>query len=1219
MSSSYLNTIENNIAKQQQTQNSASRDPRQANGASSRPFTTVDPSIPPLRLPPLPAAQPARNPTPTKGNNPVILAPNSSPDALGGPRLSFVPNRSHFAQPTFGTNNFSINSRNAALQDPLSGSLMAKYQYRPPGSQTAEPPRKKQNTGKGHSGQILVPNTPEASPQTQRYSNDGRNISYPSPLDEEESPGPNRLRRGRPEDYAPIGSPSPSHKVPMPTMPMLTLSSMYPDVPQHVLKEISSQVDNLTMAQALVDDWKRQAYSYSVSVTQKLEQEKREKELAKQRKHKSAIYAHRNAVPNPVVSRPKRTHDDSDSGEDEFRDGIDSDGSESSKHVNDTELEALCTEEALIYFNTADADSLVMMIACTPEQADIIIRMRPFHSVDDVENKMVRRSGVTSKLFENYKDLLIGYRAVDEVLRRCEQTGQQFDEVQAVWQKFSHERPKAPKQEADVYYVDEPTEEPSLKRTPEESKIMAKYIWDPPQSLAKDVKLKEYQMLGLNWLNLLYSKNHSCILADEMGLGKTIQVIAFLTYLKDNGVTDKYLIVVPASTLENWIREFSRFSPDMRIVSYYGTINERAAMRRELTETQDTWDVLITTYNFAQGGGNDSKFFKKVPWGICVFDEGHVLKNYQSQRYEALMKIRGRWRLLLTGTPLQNNLQELLSLMNFILPRIFADVVESFRAIFKVKPSAQQAQLAHDRVSRAKRMMTPFVLRRRKDQVLKELPKKTERIEWCEMTALQKEVYQQTMQRSRRVLMEEEEVEDELAIAEAAGQKGRPKKKKQLKAQQQDLSSNVLMDLRKATAHPMLFRRLYTDDQLKVLAKACLQEPEFHLSKYELVLEDMSVMTDAEIHQFCKRYKSVRKYALDEAKHLDAGKVDVVIRLLERYSAEGRRVLIFSQFTQILDILKSVLEHKGYRYLLLTGSTAVDERQGLVDEFNEDDEIKVFLLSTKAGGMGINLTAASVVITYDQDFNPHNDLQASDRAYRIGQQRDVDVIRLITRGTIEEDILALAQTKLALDEAVAGDEEASKQTENEVKKSLIQRLRKQLEQQDQQDLHDPTSLSQATVTADSNKDARTTSTSVENGEDGSKDGVDFKEEEVKSAVGTPNEPSPVLVPAAKRPKHSKKLSSVGSRKMENDMDVLSALPAALLAATSRQTSASASGSPRTNTTNTGTPRTVSPAGSSVVLRVEETPPATQSPTPLPTPPEREELEEDEDVIMVDDD
>jgi SWI/SNF-related matrix-associated actin-dependent regulator of chromatin subfamily A containing DEAD/H box 1 len=179
--------------------------------------------------------------------------------------------------------------------------------------------------------------------------------------------------------------------------------------------------------------------------------------------------------------------------------------------------------------------------------------------------------------------------------------------------------------------------------------------------------------------------------------------------------------------------------------------------------------------------------------------------------------------------------------MNFILPRLFTDVVESFRAIFKVKASAQAGLLAHDRVSRAKRMMTPFVLRRRKDQVLKELPKKNERIEWCEMTDLQKTIYHQSLQRSRRVLMEHSEEEDELAIAEAAAQKGRPKKKKQLKAQQEDLSSNVLMDLRKATSHPMLFRRLYDDEQIKVIGKACLQEPEFQESKLPLVIEDLSV------------------------------------------------------------------------------------------------------------------------------------------------------------------------------------------------------------------------------------------------------------------------------------------------------------------------------------------------------------------------------------------
>lgn len=170
--------------------------------------------------------------------------------------------------------------------------------------------------------------------------------------------------------------------------------------------------------------------------------------------------------------------------------------------------------------------------------------MRPFLSVDDVESKMVRRSGVTSKLFENYKDLMKGYKAVDAVLQRCERIGQDIDEVQATWERNADRRPAKLKKEIGMYLVDDPSETTS-DIPPEDAKMMENYIWDPPESLAKDVTLKGYQMLGLNWLNLLYTRGHSCILADEMGLGKTIQVITFLTYLKDMGARDKYLIIVP--------------------------------------------------------------------------------------------------------------------------------------------------------------------------------------------------------------------------------------------------------------------------------------------------------------------------------------------------------------------------------------------------------------------------------------------------------------------------------------------------------------------------------------------------------------------------------------------------------------------------------------------------------------------------------------------------
>lgn len=285
------------------------------------------------------------------------------------------------------------------------------------------------------------------------------------------------------------------------------------------------------------------------------------------------------------------------------------------------------------------------------------------------------------------------------------------------------------------------------------------------------------------------------------------------------------------------------------------------------------------------------------------------------------------------------------------------------------------------------------------------------------MTTMQRTIYREALQRSRKTV---QALGDENQSAPEVKTKGKAKGRSKLGAMSGDTSSNVLMDLRKAASHPMLFRRLFDDDKIKVMAKHCLKEPEFCESNYNYVVEDMEVMTDAELQYFCKKYKvrwsipfrvnippdypsvqSVNKHALDDDCYLAAGKISKLMKLLEQYKTENKRVLIFSQFTQILDILQAIFKSKDIKYLVLTGSTAVDERQGLVDEFNEDEGISVFLLSTKAGGMGINLTAACVVIIFDQDFNPHNDKQACDRAYRIGQKRNVDIIKLITKGTIE--------------------------------------------------------------------------------------------------------------------------------------------------------------------------------------------------------------------------
>ncbi|KAI0743919.1 SNF2 family N-terminal domain-containing protein [Daedaleopsis nitida] len=738
--------------------------------------------------------------------------------------------------------------------------------------------------------------------------------------------------------------------------------------------------------------------------------------------------------------------------EDEFKDS-----DEESGDGHDTNADE---QRALDYFNETSPEGLQELTGCSPEQAKKIIELRPFTSVEDLNTKLGQGkkkagpAGISPRMFEDSATIFQGYGKVDSILESCEGIGTELKKEIASWNHGKSNAQTKGKQRDDPVATDDGAL--ALTQLSPATHKPKYYMTTQPSLLVPGVTLKEYQMIGINWLSLLYQKRLSCILADEMGLGKTVQVISFFAHLKERGRDGPHLIVVPSSTLENWCREFQKFAGDnINVETYYADKNDRPKLRDMLNNSVVTkkaggWNVLITTYNLAQGDDHDRKFFRRIEWDTCVFDEGHVLKNIQSQRYQALLRYKSRWRLLLTGTPLQNNLQELVSLMNFILPDTFTKDLDSLRAVFKTKGDSKVTLLSQQRVSRAKKMMTPFVLRRRKDQVLQDLPKKTERIEWCEMTPLQLSIYNDALQRSRKTIFDLETGSAETSDAPVTNGRGKPKKKTRTTARTKDKmylenSSNVLMDLRKAASHPMLFRRRFANDTLSSMAKLLLKEPDFKKrgAIFEYVKEDMEVMTDAELQIFCSTYKSLRRYIQDEDCYMQAGKVKVLLALLEQYQKEERRMLIFSQFTQVLDILQKVLDIHKVKYLILTGSTPVDVRQTLVDEFTEDESIPVFLLSTKAGGMGINLTAASVVIMFDQDFNPHNDKQAQDRAYRIGQKRDVDVVKLITKGSIEEDMFSLGQMKLALDEAVAG-EEAEERIEQEMKMSLMNAVRKKL-------------------------------------------------------------------------------------------------------------------------------------------------------------------------------
>ncbi|KAK4687252.1 hypothetical protein P7C73_g2865, partial [Tremellales sp. Uapishka_1] len=769
---------------------------------------------------------------------------------------------------------------------------------------------------------------------------------------------------------------------------------------------------------------------------------------------KSTLYKKRNG---------NRKRDPDESTEEE---GMSEDGSEQSwsgddghkrkKRRSHDEVDA--EGAALRAFNEDTAEVITGTIACSADQAAIIIKLRPYHDADDLRSKLTKARGVSAKLFEQYTEIMEGYVQIDSCLNRCEEIGNDVSAIQRIWRgagevDLENSVVGTPRSDGlnDVKVdVKKVSELLRVETDARRKKVLQRYIQQQPRLLSKGTVLKDYQLLGVNWLNLLYNKKIGCILADEMGLGKTIQVIAFLAHLKENKIKGPHMIFVPASTLENWTREFEKFAPDIDVLCYFGSQAERGSLRDDIKRLFRAGKLEVVLASYTQVASNDdlSFFRKKIVFETCIYDEGHSLKNFQTKRYTDLLSIKPKWRLLLTGTPLQNNLQELVSLLMFIHKDVFTDAEQYLRAIFKVQASSQISLLSQQRVSRARTMLTPFVLRRRKANVL-DLPPKIETVRKCDMTTAQSKLYRDTLRRSRKVL---EALPDE-AIDLDDDKPAKPAKGKKKEAPKAASSSNIIMDLRKAASHPLLFRRLYTDAKVKTISKQCLQMEKFCDSNFDFVVEDFSVMSDAEIHHFVTDpdHEELMKFGLDESAFMEGGKVKALRDLLDRCKRENKRMLLFSQFTMILDILQVVLDYLNVKWIRLDGGTRTDERQTLVDEFNEDEEITVFLLSTKAGGVGINLTAASVVVIYDQDFNPHNDRQAADRAYRIGQEKEVEVIKLITTDSIDEDMLNIGLTKLQLDDAVGGEETSlgddggDDKTAKEAKKSLLSTLRNKFE------------------------------------------------------------------------------------------------------------------------------------------------------------------------------
>mmetsp|Transcript_20097 Transcript_20097/g.31905 ORF Transcript_20097/g.31905 Transcript_20097/m.31905 type:complete len:837 (-) Transcript_20097:1991-4501(-) len=443
-----------------------------------------------------------------------------------------------------------------------------------------------------------------------------------------------------------------------------------------------------------------------------------------------------------------------------------------------------------------------------------------------------------------------------------------------------------------------------------------------------NLQLRDYQLQGLNWLMYSWSKNVNGILADEMGLGKTIQCVVFMGMLHEAvSLLGPFLVVVPLSTIPAWRHEFAKWTPFLNVITYIGNPQSRETIR---------------DYEFYQKGRKkdyrmnvlittydlvmkDKSYLGSVSWKYLMVDEAHRLKDCNSKLYEILNGFKTANRLLITGTPLQNSLKELWCLLHFLDPRKFDNFYDFEDKYGEVDEGGKIGEL-----NKLHEALKPYLLRRVKRDVLKSLPQKTERILRVQQTPMQRRFYRSILAKNYKELN---------------------------KGDRKQSLMNTVMELKKVCNHPFLL-------------------PAAEDEGFRLV--------DADQKQNNKSYKSARLSALIR----NSGKLVLLHKLLQRLKESGNRVLIFSQMVRMLNILAEYLRFCGHRFQRLDGSMASKDRQQAMDHFNKkDSEDFCFLLSTRAGGLGVNLATADTVVIFDSDWNPQNDLQAMARAHRIGQKK----------------------------------------------------------------------------------------------------------------------------------------------------------------------------------------------------------------------------------------
>ena len=414
-----------------------------------------------------------------------------------------------------------------------------------------------------------------------------------------------------------------------------------------------------------------------------------------------------------------------------------------------------------------------------------------------------------------------------------------------------------------------------------------------------------------------------------MGLGKTIQIIALLIDEK-NRTGKTSLVVCPSSLYINWKKEINKFAPEMNILVVSGS----AEQRERLIKTVNKYDAVITSYDLLK---RDVEKYANYTFKYIIADEAQYIKNNNTKNAKALKKLKSEVRFALTGTPIENSLAELWSIFDFIMPGYLFNY-KKFKEDYEtpiIKDTDMQV------AEKLQKLVAPFILRRIKSEVLKELPDKTETVMYSEMDNTQEKLYKAYLASSKKEINEE--------IEENGFEKSKFK------------ILSIITRLRQICCHPSLF-----------------------VSEYDG----------------------------------DSAKLNQCMEIIEGAIAAGHKILLFSGFTSMFDIITKELEKRGIEYSILTGQTKVDTRIEMVDEFNRDKNIKVFLISLKAGGTGLNLTGADIVIHYDPWWNLSAQNQATDRAYRIGQKNNVQVFKLITSGSIEEKIQKLQERKMNLSDSI---------------------------------------------------------------------------------------------------------------------------------------------------------------------------------------------------------